>query len=83
MSKASKVRQSFIDRGVSIRDWARTRGFSESLVYAILSGKTRGTRGESYRIAVALGLREPPSSSDWPAHVPEACQDRRSEALLP
>lgn len=59
----SAVRQSLIDHGVSVRDWSRAHGFSEALVYAILSGKTKGLRGESYRIAVALGLRTPPSAS--------------------
>jgi len=59
----SSVRQSLIDRGISVRDWSRAHGFSEALVYAILSGRTKGLRGESYQIAVALGLRTPPSVS--------------------
>lgn len=54
------VRQMFQDDGVSVAEWARQRSFSLPLVYAVLSGRNRGTRGESYRIAVALGLRPGP-----------------------
>jgi gp16 family phage-associated protein len=57
----SAARQRFIDHGISVASWAREMGFSEALVYSVLRGKSRYTRGESFKIAVALGLRKPPS----------------------
>jgi gp16 family phage-associated protein len=38
-------------------DWARTNGFEVHLVYGVLSGRSRASRGASHRIAVALGLK--------------------------
>lgn len=43
--------------GVSIAEWARENKFSCGLVYQILEGKRRCLRGQSHRIAVALGLK--------------------------
>lgn len=57
----SAARQRFINHGISVASWAREMGFSEALVYSVLSGKSQYTRGESFKIAVALGLRKPPS----------------------
>ncbi len=57
MNTAEDVRTIFKERGVSLSYWARRHGFSESLVYQVLSGKRRACRGESHRIAVALGLK--------------------------
>lgn len=53
----------FRDEGVSVAEWARNRGFSAPLVYSVLSGRNRATRGESFQISVALGLRAPPARS--------------------
>jgi len=52
-----RVRQSFVDRGISISDWAEARGFRRESVYAVLSGRVTGRRGTSHAIAVALGLK--------------------------
>jgi len=54
------VRQMFAEQGLSVADWAREHGFSLPLVYAVLKGRNRASRGESFRIAVALGLRPAP-----------------------
>lgn len=43
-------------RGVSVAAWARAHGCSPSLVYRVLAGHDP-QRGESYRIAVELGLK--------------------------
>lgn len=51
------IKHRFYDEGVSVVDWARERGFDVHLVYGVLSGRSRATRGESHRIAVALGLK--------------------------
>lgn len=52
------VRKAFEESGVSVSEWARENGFSAGLVYAVLQGKRQCIRGQSYRIAVALGLRQ-------------------------
>lgn len=44
--------------GISLSEWARAHGFSAPLVYQVLSGKRKGVRGESHRIAVALQLKD-------------------------
>lgn len=66
------VKQQFELHGLSIREWAQAQGFSERLVYAVLSGKSKGLRGESFRIAVALGLRHEPRIEDAPPFVKNA-----------
>ncbi len=53
-----EIKKAFLDRGVSLRDWAESNGFSQALVYQVLSGERKSLRGESYRIAVALGLKK-------------------------
>ncbi|WP_416759398.1 DNA-binding protein [Roseateles sp. So40a] len=56
-STAQEIKRDFHRRGVSIADWAKSRGFDADLVYVILGGKRKCLRGESHRIAVALGLK--------------------------
>lgn len=51
------VRRRLYEDGVSAIDWARENGFDAHLVYGVLSGRSRASRGESHRIAVALGLK--------------------------
>lgn len=64
MSKSpNAVKADFEQRGVTIADWAEHRGFSRALVYAVLAGRKRCIRGESHRIAVALGIKRPPQES--------------------
>lgn len=53
----NRVRSIFTECGVSIADWARAEGFSVALVYHVIEGKRPCTRGQSHRIAVALGLK--------------------------
>lgn len=53
-----QVRQEFLEEGMSVADWARTHSFSLPLVYAVLKGRNHATRGESHKIAVALGLKK-------------------------
>lgn len=64
-----EVKDAFTAHGVTVVEWARAHGFSADSVYAVLLGRTRGTRGESHRIAVALGLKSPvgtPNPMIWP-----------------
>lgn len=53
-----KAQSWFRDNGIAIADWSVERGFNVSLVYAVVSGKRKCLRGESFRIAVALGLKQ-------------------------
>ena len=53
-----EVKQLFAERGLSVSGWAKRYGFSQALVYQVLSGKRNPVRGESHRIATALGLKD-------------------------
>lgn len=61
-----ETKQWFFDHGVSVSDWAKAHGFRPNEVYALLNGKTRGARGSSHRVAVALGLKAIPRSEPGP-----------------
>lgn len=52
-----RARDQFFMRGESVADWARANGFSCTAVYQVLSGRCLASRGDSHRIAVALGLK--------------------------
>lgn len=59
MTKTTEeVVEEFRARGISIADWSRQNNFCPSLVYQVLRAKHIPVRGESHRIAVALGLKE-------------------------
>ena len=55
-----QVREEFRRKGVSIREWATANEFSPTLVYNILSAKSRLScdYGQSHQIAVRLGLKQ-------------------------
>ncbi len=52
-----EARDIILDTGVSIAEWARINGFSGGLVYQVLDGKRKCLRGQSHKIAVALGVK--------------------------
>jgi gp16 family phage-associated protein len=60
----SEAKQWFVDRGISITDWAREHGFPRSVVYAALAGRTKGYRGEAHEVALALRLKSQPADSE-------------------
>lgn len=47
-----------IRTGVSVAEWARERGYSPKTVYDVLQRRIKGVRGESHRVAVALGVKQ-------------------------
>lgn len=47
-------------KGVNIAEWARERGFSVELTRMVLAGKRKCLRGQSYLIAVELGIKPGP-----------------------
>jgi gp16 family phage-associated protein len=60
--KLHQVKARFEAEGVSVAEWARRQGFDARLVYRVLDGSVKGTRGEAHRIAVALGLKREPTT---------------------
>lgn len=52
-----QVRAWFEEEGITVSEWARQHGFGRAEVYALLLGRTRGRRGKSHQVALALGLK--------------------------
>lgn len=46
------------EAGISIPEWSKANGFKAATVKAVLYGFTKGLRGESHRVAVALGVKD-------------------------
>jgi gp16 family phage-associated protein len=65
----ASVKNAFAASGITIREWSQANGFGESLVYAVLNGKNKASRGESFKIAVALGLKTRPDIDQTPAFL--------------
>lgn len=63
------VKEALAASGITVREWAQANGFSENLVYAVLNGKNKASRGESFRIAVALELKKRPTVDEAPAYL--------------
>lgn len=59
--KRQILRDLFRQNGRSIGKWADEMGFKRTLVYAVLSGRALGERGEAHHIALALGIKAQPS----------------------
>jgi gp16 family phage-associated protein len=55
--RLSRVRQGFFERGETVSQWAKSRGFPRHVVFEVLAGKRRCTRGKAHEVAVALGLK--------------------------
>lgn len=53
-----QVKTYFEQHGINAANWARERNLAPRHLYDLLNGKTAGTRGESHRAAVLLGLKE-------------------------
>jgi len=80
------VKQRFFEQGICIGDWARAHEFDAFLVYAVLSGRAKAKRGESHRIAVALGLKpspEPTSAKVLPELLVESDSKSTQRKSIP
>jgi gp16 family phage-associated protein len=53
-----EVRRFFLDSGTTVTEWAAAHGFQRADVYSLLQGRTRGHRGRSHSVAVALGIKQ-------------------------
>jgi len=56
MKTNQKIKDDFEKAGITISEWSLKNNFSRDLVYRILNTNRLPQRGESKRIAVALGL---------------------------
>lgn len=56
--QSDSIKRLFAERGLSISEWARRHSFSPTLVYQVLDGERKCVRGQSHKIAVALGLKQ-------------------------
>lgn len=66
----AEAREWFEVTGQTVTQWSLDHGFSPSVVYALLSGRTRGRRGDAHRAAVVLGLKpdvatKSPAERSW------------------
>ena len=57
-----QVREEFANRGLSFSAWARARGYSGTMVLAIINDDERQprykcSRGDAHNIAVELGIK--------------------------
>lgn len=52
-----EVRAEFKRKGISIAAWAAANGFSSQMVFEVLGGRKKCSRGQSHKIAVLLGLK--------------------------
>lgn len=43
-------KQWFAETGTTICTWAESQGFQKELVYAVLSGRIKGVRGEAFHV---------------------------------
>ncbi|MCB1864437.1 MAG: DNA-binding protein [Chromatiales bacterium] len=62
LATREELKQAFSERGISVAEWARSRGYDAQQVYAVLSGRSQGLRGSAHEIAVALRLKAPPTA---------------------
>jgi gp16 family phage-associated protein len=61
MKAPSQIKKDFEAEGISVAQWAREHGYKAHLVYNVVNGLSKYKRGESHRIAVALGIKQDPS----------------------
>lgn len=43
--------------GITLREFAQSKGYPVAQVYAVTAGRVKGTRGRSHEIALALGMK--------------------------
>lgn len=60
--RAADARARLEAEGVNLAEWSRERGFNYSTVKQVILGNRPCKRGQSHKIAVALGIKDPPPS---------------------
>ena len=56
-------RKQLIDQGLTLKDWAKQRGYDPEYCSRVLTGLVKGTRGKSHAIAVDMGIKANPNTS--------------------
>ncbi len=64
LQSPADVREWLDRHGVTVSQWSRAHGFDPAVVFALLTGRTRGRRGMAFRAAIALGMRPAPSAEE-------------------
>jgi gp16 family phage-associated protein len=57
-----QVKAKFAESGTPVSEWADQNNFPRDAVYRVLNGYTPCKRGQSYAIAVKLGLKPKPKA---------------------
>lgn len=57
-----RARSRLAEAGIGIEDWAIANGFKPSLARQVMTGKRLAIRGDSLKVAIALGLRPDPAA---------------------
>lgn len=52
-----EILQRFREAGLTVTDWCKANGFRRDTAYKVIHGHYAAHRGDSHRIAVALGLK--------------------------
>lgn len=52
-----QVKAHFRAKGLTVTQWAKDHNFPPAAVYQVLNGFSKGHRGQSHEIAIALGLK--------------------------
>lgn len=55
-----QIKEQFRARGESVGQWADANGFPRDIVYRVLNGRSPAWRGQTHKVAVALGLKANP-----------------------
>lgn len=55
---SDEARAEFQRQGISISKWATANGFSTNLVFEVLAGRKKCSRGQAHNIAVKLGIKD-------------------------
>jgi gp16 family phage-associated protein len=55
-----EAKSSLFANGETITQWAKRNGFNLQSTYRVLNGRSPCLRGETHRIAVALGIKPAP-----------------------
>lgn len=58
MHNAQKVKESFKNRGETIKSWCEARNYDPTYVSRILNGSIKASYGKAHKIAVELGLKQ-------------------------
>lgn len=58
-----QIKADFEANGITVSEWARTKGWTPREVSLVLNGQIKGRYGKSHNIAVALGLKPSPNQA--------------------